>query len=77
MPSQTKGRKRYTLHLGWMHYSKGKYRVVTGSKSGGTRTFIYEKEDPMSVEKLKEMGNRLFFPDNKSTHSTLEACRLT
>ena len=55
------------LQLGWLHFTKGKYRQATSRKGGGTRVYEFDRDDPQTVQKITDYAKNIFFPGGKST----------
>ncbi|KAL4238672.1 Rik1-associated factor 1 [Mactra antiquata] len=64
-------REEYKLHIGWLHYQRGRFRQVSSKRNGGNRTVPYKKQEPQTVKTILDMAKSLFFPNGKSTHGHL------
>lgn len=71
-PLVTSGRGRgrraeYKVHLGWQHYNRKAFRVVTNAKGGGNRTITGKAEQQITVEQIIEQGKKCFLRMAKVT----------
>lgn len=81
-PLVTSGRGRgrraeYKVHLGWQHYNRKAFRVVTNAKGGGSRTISCKAEQQITVEQIIEQGEKMLFKDGKSYFGELSSMSVT
>ena len=60
------------MYVGWQHYSRNSFRVVTSAKGGGTRTITCKASEDITVEDIIKQAKKFFFKDGNSYFGKLE-----
>ena len=60
------------INIGWLHKSSGTFQLVSSRKGGGTRSIECDKDEPITVESITELGKKLFFANGNSSYGNLE-----
>ena len=66
--------KRRRLYIGWLHRSgkDSRYKQVRTKDGGGVRDMYYNEDEEMTVESLKNIASKLFFPQGVSKYGAFK-----